>query len=280
MGPAHPRLVPSVLRPGAAGKLNHVPLALELRTPKGEQAKRDTDMPLWSAVFRQIEEKGPDTTIISYENFHVRPETYSFNSLSAHFREFDVHGVIYLRPLEDWMISLYSQDIKGSVRQVSEFSRYVMSHLVSSRYSHMLDAIAKHLPINSISIGDFYLAAKNGLIRNFLDRAGISEDKITADEPAATSNASLPIWATLFLLRCNRRRMSDEAFMEARNALSRNIKLQRWPAMRPGLDVATPERTAGTEGDRGGRPRPSLGTPRCQTQPSGARTDRLPPFRR
>jgi hypothetical protein len=61
-----------------------------------------------------------------------------------------------------------------------------------------------------------------------------------ADDPVdAQAIFSLPSWATLFLLSCNRARLPDDAFLETRNALYRSLG-PSGPSLRAGLDVVTP----------------------------------------
>jgi hypothetical protein len=239
LGPVDARLAPSLLRPQRP-EPSHIALALELRKEKNDQPELNSATPLWSATFDQIENSGARTTIISYENFYHQPDRYSFCLIADRLRDFHVHGIIYLRPLEDWMLSLYSQMVKGNGRLNRDFSKYYSSHNHITRLSEIVDAALEKLPLDSLSIGDFYMAAAEDLIRDFMKKSELTTAGVKVGRTDAKTIFSLPNWATLFLLSCNRGRLPDHAFLETRNALYRSLR-KPWPSLRPGLDVATPE---------------------------------------
>jgi hypothetical protein len=242
-GPVDARMAPSLLRPQRP-EPSHIALALELRRRKNDQRKT-ADLPLWAATFRQIEERGAHTTIISYENFYLRPKLYLLSLIKDQLREFHVHGVIYLRALEDWIPSLYSQMVKGNGRLVQDFSDFYATYSDSMRFSDVIDSVLVHLPLASLAVGDFNMAAEEDLIKDFLKKSEVHVDGIANSSVGMKSLYSLPSWATMFLLKCNRGRLPDDSFLDTRNALYRRLQRQPSLLLRPGLDVATPDERRG-----------------------------------
>jgi hypothetical protein len=217
-GPVDARMAPSLLRPQRP-EPSHIALALELRRRKNDQRKT-ADLPLWAATFRQIEERGAHTTIISYENFYLRPKLYLFSLIKDQLREFHVHGVIYLRALEDWIPSLYSQMVKGNGRLVQDFSDFYATYSDSMRFSDVIDSVLVHLPLASLAVGDFNMAAEEDLIKDFLKKSEVHVDGI--------ANSSVGMKS-----------------LDTRNALYRRLQRQPSLLLRPGLDVATPDERRG-----------------------------------
>lgn len=238
--PGHKAFQRTAIPSSLGEETNHVALALEIHQPGGGGASLDT--PLWAIAFDQIEASGAHTAIISYENFALHAENYRFDALAAKFRDFDVSGLVYLRPHEDWVVSLYEQTVRGKQRLAVPMADFpVYRGLRRFRYSAKLDTVSDHLPWAHLVVGNFDQAARRGLLEDFLNKADLPADRLLAAGEQSLRNASLPHWAILFLLRCNRAGLPDAAFAEVRRALT----AYRGPggaglALRPGLDTATP----------------------------------------
>ncbi len=254
--PNHPSLRPTALRPDVGEELNHEALALEIRRRRGDAGDAAIDTPLWSTAFRRIEESGAHTAIISYENFSAYSELYRFDVLASRLREFDVCGIVYLRRPDDWVTSLYGQLIRGKKRRVVPFAEFVRSLRTRLTYSTVLDTIRDHIPLDRLVVGKFEEAAASGLLEDFLDRTGLPPDQLLSAGDHRVRNNSLPHWAVLFLLRCNQAALPDEAFLDVRKVLTVSATRAQGPALRPGLDVATPDErrrlrdTAAVDADR------------------------------
>ena len=238
--PDHPSFRPTLLRPDLGEEINHEALALEItrRGSAGSEATFDT--PLWSIAFRQIEQSRAHTAILSYENFFSRAEQFRFDVLAPRLRDFEISGIIYLRRQEDWAASLYGQLIRGRVRFAKSFTDFVARSQLRPAYSTVLDVVKDHIPLDRLIIGRFEDAAVTGLLADFLDRTGLTPDLLTPAGDQRAMNSSLPHWANLFLLQCNRTALDDEAFLDARRALTTSVTRSGRPSLRPGLDVATP----------------------------------------
>jgi hypothetical protein len=240
----HPALAPSVLRRGGGPELNHVALAMEIRRRNGPPVVEGGLTPLWSSLFEGIDEGVAHTVIISYENFYIRPDLYNFDALASRLKHLDVCGIIYLRPQEDWLASLYGQMVRGRTRSKKTFSQFHTDQARYLTYSRMLDDILEHIPLDRLVVGDFEKATASGLLPDFIEKAGISHDVLLSANDQNPSNRSLPHWVTLFMLKCNQARISDETFIKVRRVLG-SKKAAEAPRLRPGLDVATPEEREG-----------------------------------
>ncbi len=202
------------------------------------------DTPLWSGVLGRIDTADAHTAIISYENFYHRPELYRFDTLAESLAKFQITGIIYLRPQEDWIVSLYSQTIKGTPRMRLPLDRFLTQRKMNLEYSTMLDSVKKHLPIDDLLTGDFEHASSSGLLNDFMDKVGISHDLPLSTQEQTVANRSMPYWATLFLRLCNQAQIPDATFIKVRRALA-GMTPESAPDLRPGLDVATPEERQG-----------------------------------
>ena len=78
-----------------------------------------------------------------------------------------------------------------------------------------------------------------------MEKIGLSRDLSLPAQSQAPARLSLPYWATLLLLKCNRARIPDEAFVKVRKAMIRGARLGVVPHIRPGLDLATPDEREG-----------------------------------
>ncbi|MEP6967593.1 MAG: hypothetical protein ABI906_05895 [Pseudomonadota bacterium] len=239
--PDHPAFQPSALRPDLGDETNHVALAREISGRHKNTGDASVDTPLWSAAFRQIEDSGAHTAIVSYENFSVRPTEYRFDDIAYHLSEFDVTGIIYLRCQENWAISLYGQKVKGIGRFTKTFSEYIPSLRSRLIYSRILDTIRGHFPLDRLVVGNFDQAARSGLLEDFLDRTGLPRDRLTSTGKQELRNTSRLHGATLFLLKCNQAGLPDAAFLEVRRALGGHAARNPDLGLGPGLDTATPE---------------------------------------
>ena len=83
----------------------HQPLAAELRSRGRNSGNGRSNLPLWSAVFQQIEQSDAHTVVISSEALGGNVERLDFGGLKENFAEFDVTGIVDLRSLESWVIS-------------------------------------------------------------------------------------------------------------------------------------------------------------------------------
>jgi len=236
----HALLTPTVLRPNAGGQAYHLALALEIRS-KLATASGPIETPLWSNAFRLIDESAAHTAILSYENFYEQPEYYCFDAVAERLSAFDVTGVIYLRTQEDWATSLYAQSIRGPARLAASFGKYIAPRRDRLDFSIVLDRICAHVPLDHLVVGDYDAAAPTGLLDDFLQKAGLPSELAQFADDEKGRNSSLPIWASLYLLRCNRAGIPDEAFVDVAKALTKVDRQKRGPIFAPGLDVATPE---------------------------------------
>ena len=219
----------------------HQPLAVELRSVQRGADGRGGHLPLWSAVFQQIQQSDAHTVVISSEALGGKVESLDFGGLKERFAEFDVTGIVYLRSQESWVISYYGQKVRGEARTstpISDFRLYRKSERL--RYSEKLDMIVKMVPLDRIVVGNFDDAVRVGLLDDFLQLADLPRDLASGDETSKRRNAALPHWATLFLVRCNAARLPDAAFYAVRDALGVMVSNGRDPELRPGLDVASP----------------------------------------
>ncbi len=254
--PGHPWFQPTLLKPNPGRERNHAALAEEIRRRRVDAADASIDTTLWSAAFQQIDESGAHTAIISYENFYRRTELYRFDVLASRMSAFDVWGVVYLRPQEDWAISLYGQSVRGRARLTTPFARFAASLRGHLTYSAVLDKIRDHIPLDRLVVGNFHEAAMSGLVEDFLGRTELPRDQLVSAPQHEVRNSSLPPWAVLFLLRCNRAALADEAFIDVRRALTVGASRGEAPALSPGLEVATPDErqalrdTAAADADR------------------------------
>jgi hypothetical protein len=239
--PDHPWFRPALLRPDVGEEINHEALALEIAQKGAAGSEAVFDTPLWSTAFRQIEESGAHTAVISYENFFSRASRYRFDVLEPQLRDFDITGLIYLRRQEDWAVSLYGQMIRGRLRFEKSFADFIARSQMRLAYSDVLDVIREHMPLDRLTVANFEDAASAGLIADFLDRTGLAAGLLASAGDQGAKNGSLPHWADLFLLRCNQIALRDDAFLDARRALGIGGARNSRPALRPGLDLATPE---------------------------------------
>ncbi len=239
--PNHAAFQRTALTSHLSDEINHVALALEIHRPDHDANGADLDTPFWSRAFRQIDDSGAHTAIVSYENFSVNVEKYRFSALKKEFSDFDVVGFIYLRKQEHWAPSLYGHKILGKQRFTVPFRRFVRSLRRRLDYSFVLDAVAHHIPLERLIVGDFEEAARSGLIGDFLDRADLARGPLVSTGEKSARNASFPPWAILFLLRCNQAGLPDVAFLHARAALGRQTTREADFGLRPGLDIATPD---------------------------------------
>ena len=241
----HPALAPSVLKRDAGREVHHVALAMELRQTNNVLPAGGADTPLWSAVFDRIEASDAHTVIISYENFYIRPDRYRFDLIAPQLARFDVRGLIYLRPQEDWLIALHGQLIRGVGRATTPLGDFAKQQANNLVYSQVLDSIKSHIPIDELLVADFGRASTEGLLADFAERTGLPRDIPLAAGNRVLSNRSPAHWATLFLLKCNEAGISDEIFLKVRGVLTRGLPSSDTFRLRPGLDVATPEEREG-----------------------------------
>ncbi len=241
---SHPALAPSTLRRHPERNVNHDALAMEIRQGSRAADHPLVDAPLWSGVLGRIESGVAHTAIISYENFYQRPDLYRFDVLADSLSRFEITGLIYLRRQENWAVSLYAQTIKGATRTRISLTEYMARRRASLLYSQILDDISKHIPIDRLIIGDFDQASCSGLLTDFMNKIGVASDRPVPGRSDVKANRSLPGWATLFLLKCNQARVRDEIFVKVRRVFNL-MTPDEAPALRPGLDVATPAERVG-----------------------------------
>jgi hypothetical protein len=237
----HPALAPSVLKRDAGREVHHLALAMEIRQGNNASPTEQAHTPLWSGVFDRIAASNAHTAIISYENFYIRPDRYRFDLLRARLQSFDVRGLIYLRPQEDWLVALYSQLVRGVNRSVTPISDFIRQQRENLSFSVVLDRIKTYIPIDSLFVADFDDASATGLLADFVERIGLPPEIAVRADNQTLANRTPPHWVTLFLLRCNQAGISDEVFAKVRGALTRELLSNNTPELRPGLDVATPE---------------------------------------
>jgi hypothetical protein len=108
-------------------------------------------------------------------------------------------------------------------------------------YSKLLDDVRTYMPLDQLVVGDFEIAARSGLLSDFMDKTGLLDNISLPTEGQSSANASMPHWSTLFLLRCNQAGVPDQAFLDVRRALAQGVRHDDFPRFRPGLDLATPE---------------------------------------
>jgi hypothetical protein len=176
---------------------------------------------------------------VSYENFYHRPDLYCFDILATRLQQFDVYGIIYLRSQEDWLVSLYSQTVKGTPRTATSLSAFMRKRSFNLNFSTILDDIADNIPINHLIVGDFQNLSSTHIVDDFMEKIGVSLTLRPEKQQSNLFNQSLPYWATLFLLRCNQAQITDETFVKVRRALG-IMTPDAFPRLKPGLDVAAP----------------------------------------
>ncbi|MBA3812793.1 MAG: hypothetical protein H0X27_14325 [Caulobacteraceae bacterium] len=239
--PDHPAFRRSALKARRNEETNHSALALEINGGREGAGDAGDRTPLWSAAFRQIDDSGARTAIVSYENFSIRPTKYRFDDIAGRIGGFNVLGIIYLRRQEDWAISLYGQKVKGAGRFAKDFSRYASSLGGRLIYSRILDEIKGHFPLDRLVVGNFDQAANTGLLEDFLDRAGLPRERLMSGVEQRLRNPSRSHGATLFLLKCNQAALPDDAFLRVRKALAADGPRDVDFGLRPGLDMAAPD---------------------------------------
>jgi hypothetical protein len=223
-----------------ADEVSHQFLARELA---GWRRLGPIETPLWSTVFRLIEDSGAHTAIISYEDFSARISRYQFQAIADRLKTFDVTGIIYVRPQEDWAVSLYSHLVRElqTTMSFSEFLDDIRPRLV---YSVLLDRLRGHVPLDSLTVRNFDEATKGGLIQDFFARLDLPDALSASDHPPEVRNRSLPHWAVLFLRNCIQASLSNERLLDIRFALIRSAVGRPSLPLRPGLDVASPAERA------------------------------------
>jgi len=238
--PNHPSYQPSVLKPRVADETNHSALAREIDQRSIDTGDESDRTPLWSAAFRQIEDSGAHTAIVSYEGFATHPIKYRFGDIEGHLRNFDVKGIVYLRNQEYWAVSTYGQRISGNKRFSKPFSKHLESLKTRLVYSELLDTIRGHIPLDHLVVGNFDEASRSGLLEDFFDKTGLPRDLPLPAGEQKLRNRSHPYAATLFLLKCNQAGLSDAAFLQVREAFAAHTKREKDFGLRPGLDTAAP----------------------------------------
>jgi hypothetical protein len=223
-----------------AEEVSHQFLGREL---SGRKRRPAGDLPLWSTVFRQIEDSDAHTTIISYEDFSARVLFYHFDLIAERLKTFDVVGLIYLRPQESWAVSLYSHLIRGG-RTSLTFGEFLDSIRQRLAYSVLLDQIRDQIPLNSLIVRNFDDAAKKGLVEDFFEGLELPSAQSTPASGYDVRNRSLPHWAVLFLLKCIQASFPAECVRDVRKALTGSAASRRAASLRPGLDLATPQERA------------------------------------
>lgn len=239
--PDHPSFQSSELRPRLDDEINHVALAHEISERRGNPGDASDRTPLWSAAFRQIEDSGAHTAIVSYENFSARPGRYHFADIESELRGFDVTGIIYLRLQENWALSLYGQKVRGAGRFTKTFTEFIPALGARLIYSRVLDRIKNNFPLDHLIVANFDQAARSGLLEDFLDRTQLPRDRLISAGEQTLRNISVSHGAMLFLLKCNQSGLSDAAFLQVRGALSAHASRKTDLGLRPGLDTATPD---------------------------------------
>lgn len=239
--PDHPAFRRSALRPRRDNETNHAALAQEISGRPDRAGDANIRTPLWSAAFRQIEDSGARTAIVSYENFSIRPTKYRFDDIAGRIGGFDVLGIIYLRRQEDWAISLYGQKVRGSGRFAKDFAGYASSLGGRLIYSRILDSIKGHFPLDCLAVGNFDQAANSGLLEDFLDLAELPKERLMSGVEQRLRNPSRSHATTLFLLKCNQAGLPDAAFLRVRRALAADGLRDADLGLGPGLDIAAPD---------------------------------------
>jgi hypothetical protein len=221
---------------------NHVALALEIQRRDKANA-HNFETPLWNAAFQAIDESKADAAILSYENFAISAESFRFDILATALRKYHVIGIVYSRPQEDWVVSLYGQSVRGRLRiavPMGEFN--VFRRHERLEFSSRLDVLRNRLALDELIVANFEHAVQKGLLQDFLIRSGLPYEELLCDYQPASKNESLPHWATLFLVRCNQGKLSDIAFREVSRSIRHLVNSKRAaPDLQPGLDTATPE---------------------------------------
>ena len=155
------------------------------------------DLPLWSTAFRQFENSGAHTAVISYEDFSTRISHYQFDSVAERLKSFDVVGIIYLRPQEFWAVSLYSHFARDA-RALPSFHEFVESMRHCLTYTVLLDEIRARVPLDRLIVRNFDDASKTGLIEDFFQSLDLPDALSALRNDYRVRNRSLPHWAVLF----------------------------------------------------------------------------------
>jgi hypothetical protein len=220
-------------------EVSHQALAQEIKRRVHKRGGAPSSLTLWPTAFSQIDESGAAIAIISYEDFSARPEFYDFEVLVPWLRAFDVWGVIYLRPQEDWAVSLYAHMIREGVTELT-FADFLPTIAPRLTYSTLLDRIGSCIPVDRLIIGDFAKATETGLIEDFFSKAALPPAPLACADTHAVMNRSPPAWLLLFIHRCRQFKISDDDVLTIRRALIGEALRTATSLLRPGLDLASP----------------------------------------
>lgn len=162
---------------------NHNPLAWCLMDPKyappnAQYYKKYGAEEQWETLLDRISENACHTVLLSGEDFALVRDPARLTDL---LNGFDPRIILYLRRQDQLLQSIYNQDVKGAAwMRTQRFDEFLNNHRLDDliRYDRFLNRWVSVFGKKRLSVGVYEKARlRNGLIPDFVERAGIRVDE-------------------------------------------------------------------------------------------------------
>lgn len=201
-----------------------------LATAIGQAAKNaqrfgfTVDPSIWQDFLEDFANSAYHTAIISFEGFGSHPQGHNLEPFKDVLSNFHFEGIIYHRDYENWAISLFEQNIRGKVRYKQDFEKFIEGRNIATYpFAKRAELLMTNLLLNQLHVRSFEQASRNdALLEDFFHALGFHDLWAAIAPPKQPRrNASLLPSQSLVLQQLNRWNVSDDSFVEIRQAFTR-----------------------------------------------------------